>query len=419
MSHNYNPWQDMLAVLDEAAKNLGLKESDYVTLKHPERELTVGVPVVMDDGRTEVFTGYRVQHSSTRGPYKGGIRFHPDANEDEVKALAAWMTFKCAVVNIPYGGAKGGIKVDPTKLSREELRRMTRRYTAMIMPIIGPEKDIPAPDVNTDAQIMGWLMDTYSMMQGHVVPGVVTGKPIDMGGSLGRNEATGRGAMFMLMALLKKLNKKPEDITIAVQGFGNVGGIGAKLMREKGCKIVAIGDAFTAIYKKDGINVEAALEYAKNNKKSLVGYSEPGLTTIPQADVLTADVDVLFPAALENQINEDNADKIKAKYIIEGANGPTTKAADKILSDKGVVIVPDVLANSGGVTVSYFEWVQNIQSFYWEEEYVNDRLYRLMTVAFEDVWALHEQKKVTLRQAAWMVALRRIVNAKKIRGVFP
>lgn len=409
----------MLSVLDEAAGKLGLEKSEYISLRYPERELTVAVPVVMDDGRTEVFTGYRVQHSSSRGPCKGGIRFHPDANQDEVKALAAWMTFKCAVVNIPYGGAKGGVQCDPAKLSKNELRRMTRRYTAMILPIIGPEQDIPAPDVNTDGQIMAWLMDTYSMMKGYAVPAVVTGKPFDIGGSLGRPEATGRGAMFTLMNLLEKMNVKPSDVTVSVQGFGNVGSVGAKLMQEQGCKIVAIGDAFTNLYKKDGINVVAAMEYATKNKRSLLGYQEPGIQVISGEELLCLDVDVLYPAALENQINESNASKIRAKYIVEGANGPTTKAADDILAKKGVIVAPDILANAGGVVVSYFEWVQNKDSFMWTEDRINDSLKQVMRTAFEEVWAVHKDKNVTLRMAAWLVSLRRVVNAKKLRGVFP
>lgn len=419
MKKDYNPWKDMLAVLDEAAEKLGLRYDDYVTLRYPERELIVSVPVVMDNGRLEVFTGYRVQHSSSRGPCKGGIRFHPSADLDEVKALAAWMTFKCAVVNIPYGGSKGGVQCDPSKLSEGELSRITRRYTSSIMPIVGPEKDIPAPDVNTNPQIMAWYMDTYSMITGYAVPGCVTGKPIDIGGSLGRTAATGRGAMLTLLNVLQKLGRKPQDQTIAVQGFGNVGSIGAKLMFERGCKIVAIGDEFTSLYKKEGIDIEAAIIYAANNKKSLSGYHEPGINVISHEDLLALDVDVLFPAALENQINADNAAAVRAKIIIEGSNGPTTKEADVILNEKGVVVVPDILTNAGGVVVSYFEWVQNRDSLAWEEDHVNDLLERVMGKAFAEVWQLHNEKNVSLRMAAWMLALKRICNAKKFRGVFP
>ena len=419
MTHNYNPYESMLGVLDEAAKNLGLTYNDYVTLRTPERELLVSVPVVMDDGHTEVFQGYRVQHSSTRGPCKGGIRFHPDTNLDEVKALAAWMTWKCAVVGIPYGGAKGGVTCDPSKMSEAELRKMTRRYTTMIMPIIGPDKDIPAPDVNTDAQVMAWIMDTFSMLKGYAIPGVVTGKPIEIGGSLGRREATGRGAMITLLNYMQKSGEKPADTRLAVQGFGNVGSTGAKLMYDKGFKIVAIGDAFCALYKKDGIDVPAAIAYAEQNKKSLLGYSEPGLEVIPQADLLTLDVDVLFLAALENQINLHNVEKIRARIILEGANGPTTNEADEVLQQKGVIVLPDILTNAGGVVVSYFEWVQNNESFMWDEDYINLNLEKIMNKAFAEIWELHEQKKVSFRMAAYMLALGRVVKAKKLRGVFP
>lgn len=419
VNNGYNPYQNMLGVLDEAAKQLGLEYNDYVTLRVPERELTVAIPVVMDDGHTEVFEGYRVQHSSTRGPCKGGIRFHPASDLDEVKALAAWMTWKCAVVNIPYGGAKGGVKCDPTKLSEAELRKLTRRYTAMILPILGPEKDIPAPDVNTDARVMAWIMDTFSMFKGYAVPAVVTGKPLEIGGSLGRKEATGRGAMFSLANLFSKLGRKEENMTVAVQGFGNVGSIGAKLMRDRGFKIVGISDAYTALYKKEGIDVEAAMRYAEQNNRSLEGYTEEGLQQISNAGLLTLEVDVLFPAALENQINKHNAHDIRAKIIVEGANGPTTREADEILNKKGVIIIPDILANAGGVVVSYFEWVQNQESFMWDEDYINNNLEKVMRRAFEEVWQVHAEKAVPLRMAAYMVALNRVVKAKKLRGVFP
>lgn len=419
MGEQYNPFQNMLEVLDDAAKKLGLDYNDYVTLRSAERELIVSVPVVMDDGHTEVFQGYRVQHSSTRGPCKGGIRFHTDTNLDEVKALAAWMTWKCAVVNIPFGGAKGGVTCDPSRLSVTELRKITRRYTAMILPIIGPEKDIPAPDVNTDAQIMAWIMDTFSMLKGYAIPGVVTGKPLEIGGSLGRPDATGRGALFTLLRLLEKRGEKPQDMTVAVQGFGNVGCAGAKLMQKQGCKIVSIADASGVIYNPSGIDISAAATYAENNHKSLQGYQEPGLQVIDTEAFFALAVDILFPAAMENQINEANADKIKAKIVLEGANGPTTRAADKILEDKGVVVVPDILANAGGVVVSYFEWVQNNESFMWDEGYINRNLEKVMTKAFEEVWAIHQEKQVSLRTAAYMLALARVVKAKKWRGVFP
>ncbi|QNB48159.1 glutamate dehydrogenase [Thermanaerosceptrum fracticalcis] len=419
MSEAYNPYQTMLNVLDEAAKKIGLKYNDYVTLRYPERELTVSIPVVMDDGRTEVFTGYRIQHSSSRGPCKGGIRFHPDVNLDEVKALAAWMTWKCALVNIPYGGAKGAVKCDPSKMSIDEIRRLTRRYTAMILPILGPEKDIPAPDVGTNAQIMAWIMDTYSMFKGYAVPEVVTGKPLEIGGSLGRTEATGRGVMFTVLNLIEKLRLAKENMTVAVQGFGNVGSIAAKLLKDQGFKIVAISDVSCALYKKEGIDIDKAIFYAKNNQNLLQGYTEEGLSVITNKELLTLDVDILIPAALENQITEDIATEMGAKIIVEAANGPTTNMADKILEERNIILVPDILANAGGVVVSYFEWVQNEQSFMWDEDYINSNLEKVMKKTFEEVWQVHKEKNVTLRMAAYMVALDRVAKAKKIRGIFP
>ena len=419
MAGEYNPYENMLAVMEAAAKLLGFESNDIITLRTPERALTVSVPIVMDDGRTEVFEGYRVQHSSTRGPCKGGVRFHPDADLNEVKALAAWMTWKCAIVNIPYGGAKGGIRVDPATLSKTELARLTKSYTIQISPIIGPQCDIPAPDVNTNGEIMGWMMDAYSMLKGYSVPAVVTGKPLEIGGSIGRSEATGRGAMQTLMKYLEKVGLDPVGLTVAVQGFGNVGSIGARLMREKGCKIVAIADHTGVVYNPSGIDVPKAEAYAMKNGKALKGYTEDGLKTISIEEFWALQVDVLFPAALENQINASNAASIKARVIVEGANGPTSVEADSILEKKGVMILPDVLANAGGVVVSYFEWVQNLNSFMWEEEYVNANLTRTMEKAFEDVWNIHQEKKVPMRMAAYMMALRRVVNTKKIRGTFP
>lgn len=419
MSEEFNPYQSMLNVLDEAAKKIGLKYNEYVTLRYPERELTVSIPVVMDDGRTEVFTGYRIQHSSSRGPCKGGIRFHPDVNLDEVKALAAWMTWKCALVNIPYGGAKGAVKCDPSKMSIDEIRRLTRRYTAMILPILGPEKDIPAPDVGTNAQIMAWIMDTYSMFKGYAVPEVVTGKPLEIGGSLGRTEATGRGVMFTVLNLIEKLRLAKENLTVAVQGFGNVGSTAAKLLKDQGFKVVAISDVSCALYKKEGIDIDKAIAYAKSNKNILQGYWEDGLSVITNKELLTLDVDILIPAALENQITEDIATETGAKIIVEAANGPTTNAADKILEERNIILVPDILANAGGVVVSYFEWVQNEQSFMWDEDYINSNLEKVMKKSFEEVWQVHKEKNVTLRMAAYMVALERVAKAKKIRGIFP
>ncbi|SFL54250.1 Glu/Leu/Phe/Val family dehydrogenase [Pelosinus propionicus] len=419
MLKKYNPFQNMLDVLDDAAKRLDLSENEYITLRHSERELVVSVPVVMDDGRTEVFTGYRVQHNSTRGPCKGGIRFHPEADLDEVKALAAWMTWKCAVVNIPYGGAKGGIKCNPAKMSEAELKRMARRYTAMILPIIGPERDIPAPDVNTDGKVMAWIMDTFSMLKGYAVPGIVTGKPVEIGGSLGRKEATGRGVMLTLLNFLGKIGFKKESMTVAVQGFGNVGSIAAKLLHDEGLKIVAISDSSCALYKKEGINIEAAIAYSERNNRLMAGYKEAGIEVISNEKLLALDVDVLVPAALENQIKEENVATIQARIIIEAANGPITTYADEFLHKKGIVVIPDILANAGGVVVSYFEWVQNAQSFMWDENYINNNLEKVMKKAFEEVWQVHIEQGVSMRIAAYMVALSRVVSAKKLRGIFP
>jgi glutamate dehydrogenase/leucine dehydrogenase len=419
MEGKYNPYENMLTVLEEAAGKLGLCRNDYVALRTAEREMIVSVPVVMDDGRTEVFQGYRVQHSSTRGPCKGGVRFHPEADLDEVKALAAWMTWKCAVVNIPYGGAKGGIRVDPGKLSLNELTRMTKRYVAQILPLIGPQQDIPAPDLNTDGQVMAWMMDAYSMLKGYSVPAVVTGKPLEIGGSLGRVEATGRGAMLTLLSYLEKIGKKGDGMTVAVQGFGNVGGTGAKLLREQGFKIVAVTDVDGSIYNPDGIDVPRALAYAHTHGKTLKEYAEPGTKRISAEEFWALPVDILFPAAMENQINESNAKSIKAKIILEGANGPTTVEADAILNAKGVEIIPDILANAGGVVVSYFEWVQNLEAFTWEEDEVNHKLAKIMEKAFDDVWKISRGKKVPLRMAAYMVALDRVVKARQLRGIFP
>lgn len=419
MMKKYDPYQNMLDVLDDVAAKLELQYDDYAPLRVPERELTVAIPVEMDDGHIEVFEGYRVQHSNARGPYKGGIRFHPESDLNEVKALAAWMTWKCAVANIPYGGAKGAIKCDPARLSQTELRRMTRRYTTMILPVLGPDQDIPAPDVGTDANVMAWIMDTYSIFKGHAVPAVVTGKPVDIGGSLGRRDATGRGVMLTLLNLLEKMGREPHNTTVAVQGFGNVGNAAARLMKDKNFKIVAIGDASGAFYKSDGIDIDAASKYAAENKRMLKGYKETGLKSITNAELLTLDVDVLVPAAFENQINQKNAAAIRAKIVVEGANGPTTKEADAIMESKGVTVVPDILANAGGVVVSYFEWVQNQESFKWDEDYVNSNLAKIMKQAFEDVWAIHCERNVSLRMAAWMVAVDRVIKARKIRGIFP
>ena len=417
MEKAYNPYENMLSVLESAARMLGLEEDDYVTLKYPERELKVSIPVKMDDGSLKVFEGYRVQHSSLRGPCKGGIRYHQDANMDEVKALAAWMSFKCAVADIPYGGGKGGIKVDPSTLSKGELERLTRRFTAMILPLIGPTKDIPAPDVNTNAEIMGWMMDTYSVFQGYSVPGVVTGKPIEIGGSLGRGEATGRGVMIVTNELLKRLGRPVEGTRVAVIGMGNVGGTAARLMHEAGYKIVAVGDISGGYIDENGIDMEDLYKFV--SKRNLVKDYKGGGRFVTTQDVIACDCDILVPAALENQITADNAASIKADLIVEGANGPTTVEADAILEKAGKIVVPDILANSGGVVVSYFEWTQNIQSVTWDEEDVNKALEKKMIKAFAEVWGQAQENKTTMRMGAYMTAINRIVKARKFRGIFP
>ena len=405
MSEKYNPYDNVLKVVEQASEILGYPQRDCEAIKYPERELKVAVPVEMDDGTTHVFEGYRIQHSTSRGPAKGGIRFHPAVNLDEVKALAAWMTFKCAVVNIPYGGGKGGVVCDPNKLSENEIRAITRRFTAAIAPLIGPEQDIPAPDVGTNAAVMGWMMDTYSMLKGHCVHGVVTGKPIELGGALGRNEATGRGVMFTTKNILKKLGQDPNGATAAIQGMGNVGSITAKLLYKEGMKIVAVSDVSGGIYKEDGLNVPAILEYLSKDRRNLLkDYNEEGMSRITNEELLELDVKVLIPAALENQINASNADRIKANIIVEAANGPIAAEADETLNAKGIVIVPDILANAGGVVVSYFEWVQNIQSVSWTEEAVNEKLKNIMDPAFEAVWNIAEQQHTTLRTGAYLIA---------------
>jgi glutamate dehydrogenase (NAD(P)+) len=397
---------------------LGLEEDDYVRFKYPERELKVSVPVKMDDGSVKVFEGYRVQHSSVRGPSKGGIRYHQNVDLQEVKALAAWMSLKCAIADIPYGGGKGGICVDPKKLSMGELERLTRKYTSMIAPIIGPDNDIPAPDVNTNGQIMAWFVDTYSNISGKYSPAVVTGKPLEVGGSLGRTEATGRGVMICAREIVKKKGMDVKGCKVAVQGAGNVGLLGARLMAEEGFTIVAISNSSGGVYKESGLDIHAIEKYLSVKGNLLKDYEEDGIAHVSNAEVLTCDCDILVPAALENQITAENADQIKASIIVEGANGPTSIEADKILEAKGVVVVPDVLANGGGVIVSYFEWVQNREMFYWEEDEVNARLEKKMLSAFEKVYSVGQEYGASMRQSAYMVALDRMVAAGKLRGMF-
>lgn len=412
----YNPYENMLSVLEQAAQKLGLKQDEYETLKYPERELTVSIPVRMDNGELKVFEGYRVQHNSSRGPYKGGIRYHQNTDKDEVKALAAWMSFKCAVVNIPYGGAKGGIKVDPTKLSREELIRLTRRYTTRILPLIGPDQDIPAPDVNTNGEVMGWIMDTYSMFKGHCVPGVVTGKPIEIGGSIGRTEATGRGVTIITEQCLEDLGMDPVAQRYVVQGMGNVGGTAAKILHSEGKKVIAVSDWSGAIMKEDGLDIPEIAEYLADRKHCLKDYKNDQVKHISNEELLTCDCDVLIPAALENQITAEIAPKVQAKVIIEAANGPTSVEADDILAERGIIVVPDILANAGGVVVSYFEWVQNIQSMAWELDEVNAMLKKVMLKAYNEVSTMSKEKNSTMRMGAYMVAINRICTAGKLRG---
>jgi glutamate dehydrogenase (NAD(P)+) len=420
MSKEYNAYKEVVETIETAAGILGLKRNEYEAIKYPERELKVSIPIDMDDGSVRVFEGFRVQHSSSRGPCKGGIRYHQDVNIDEVKALATWMSFKCAVVNIPYGGAKGAVIVDPAELSKNELKRLTRRYTAMILPLIGPEKDIPAPDVGTNAEIMGWIMDTYSMFKGYAVPGVVTGKPVDIGGSLGRKEATGRGVMFMTREILSRLGMPMKGTGIAIQGMGNVGGTAARLLYGEGCRIAAVSDVSGGLYRKEGLDINDITSFIERSRGNLLkDYEADGVKHITNRDVLTTDVEVLIPAALENQITEDIAEKVKARIIVEGANGPTTIGADRILAGMGKVIVPDILANAGGVVVSYFEWVQNIQSLTWDEEEINKTLEKIMIKAFNEVWDRSKEKQITMRLGAYVVGLDRIAKAKKIRGIFP
>lgn len=418
MSGIYNPYDNMLAILRDAAQRLGYQPAEYATLEYTERELKVSVPVEMDDGSVQVFDGYRVQHSSLRGPCKGGIRFHPDVDINEVKALAAWMTIKCAVVNIPYGGGKGAVRVDPSRLSRKELQRLTRRYTAMILPIIGPDKDIPAPDVNTNAETMGLIMDTYSMMVGHSVPDVVTGKPVEIGGSLGRKEATGRGVMLVTQKTMEDLRMAPDQTRIAIQGAGNVGGTAARLLSELGCRIVALSDVSGGLYAAEGLPV-AQISAHLAGGGMIRDFEAAGVSHVSNHDVLTCPCDILIPAALENQITDEVARQLQAGVIVEAANGPTTVEADAVLQERGVLLVPDVLANAGGVIVSYFEWVQNIQKLMWDITQVNTMLKKILLQAYEEVQALGREENVPLRTAAYMVALKRLVTAKRFRQIFP
>ena len=411
-----NPWQSAQHQFDEAAGLLNLDPGLRLILREVQREFTCHFPVQMDDGTVRNFTGYRVQHNINRGPAKGGLRFHPDVSLDEVKALAMWMTWKCAVVNIPYGGAKGGVIVDPYALSRNELEHLTRRFATEISILVGPDRDIPAPDVGTNAEVMAWFMDTISMHHGYSMTATVTGKPVEVGGSLGRADATGRGVMICTVAALETMGLKPFNQRVVVQGFGNVGNVSARLLEEAGCQVVAVSEDYGGIYNPLGLPVKKLLQYRAENK-TLKGF--PGAELVANDDLLKIECDVLVPAALENQITSRNAGEIHAKLVVEGANGPTTPEADDILRRRGVTVVPDILANAGGVTVSYFEWVQDLQSFFWSEHEINARLESIMNRSFKEVLAIRDEKKVDLRTAAYLLAVRRVADATADRGIYP
>jgi glutamate dehydrogenase (NAD(P)+) len=411
-----NPWISAEIRFDEAAARLKLDDGMCKVLRSAAKEITVHIPVQLDDGRIEVFTGYRVQHSIARGPGKGGIRYAPDVNLDEVRALAAWMTWKCAVVNIPFGGAKGGVICDPKLLSDSELERLTRRYTAELIDVIGPERDVPAPDVGTNDKVMAWIMDTYSMHVRHATTAVVTGKPMELGGSRGRSEATGRGCMIVTLQALKRFGMEPASTRVVIQGFGNVGGMAARLMSRAGFKIICIVEYDAAVYNPNGLDIEALMEHRRETG-SIADF--PGGETIDKHEGLYLECDVLIPAATENVITSRNAHRIRCKILCEGANGPTTAVADKILAEKKIFVIPDILANAGGVTVSYFEWVQDRQGFFWNEQLVNERLEEIMVASFDAVVSFADKHEgVNNRTAAYMLALDRVASAIRTRGIY-
>jgi glutamate dehydrogenase (NAD(P)+) len=410
-----NPWLAAETRFDNAAEKLQLDDGVRKVLKSPAREITVSIPVQLDDGRLEVFTGYRVQHSIARGPGKGGIRYAPDVTLDEVRALASWMTWKCAVVNIPFGGAKGGVICNPALLSDGELERLTRRYTAGIIDMIGPERDVPAPDVNTNDRVMAWIMDTYSMHVGHTTTAVVTGKPMELGGSRGRIEATGRGCMMVTLEALKRFGLSPEETRVVIQGFGNVGGMAAKLMAARGFKIIAIAERDGAVYNRNGLDIAALARY-RAETGSVVDF--PEAEAMGTSEAMFLECDVLVPAATENVVTSENAARLRCRVLCEGANGPTTAIADEILADKKIFVIPDILANAGGVTVSYFEWVQDRQGFFWNEDLVNKRLAEIMVGSFAAVTGYGEKHRVDNRTAAYMLALDRVATAVKLRGIY-
>jgi len=410
-----NPFEAMMSRFDFAAQKLRLDPGLYKVLRSPEKQIIVSVPIVRDNGEVEVYTGYRVLYNTSRGPAKGGIRFDTNVTLDEVKALAAWMTWKCAVVNIPFGGSKGGVICDPFHLSNAELERITRRYTSAIIDTLGPDSDVPAPDVNTNERVMAWIMDTYSMQKRHTVTAVVTGKPIEMGGSLGRREATGRGCMLVTREALKRLRMPVAGTRVAIQGFGNVGSIAAQLMEELGLNIVAVSDKSGGVYNPDGLRIKEVLQHCRQ-KRFVADYKEAEHITNDQ--LLTIDCDVLVPAAMENVITSKNARDVKARIICEGANGPTTANADKILEENGVFVIPDILANAGGVTVSYFEWVQDRGGYFWDEETVNQRLERIMVQSFDEVASMAGRHGLNLRIGAYMLAIERVAAVHRLRGMY-
>lgn len=418
---NSNPFENALKQFDKAAKILNLTENQIARIKEPRRIVELNLPVRMDDGSVRTFKGYRVHHNIDRGPAKGGIRFHPDVNMDDVKALAFWMTFKCAVVGIPFGGGKGGVIVDPATLSKNELENLTRRYCAELVDLFGPDSDVPAPDINTNAQIMAWIFDTYSMHKRQHLPGVVTGKPLELGGSVGRNKATAQGMVFCVREAANHLKINLNQAKVAIQGFGNAGSFAAKLLSEDGAKVIGISDLSGAYYNPDGIDIVKALETCQNNKRWLLQGLEKN-TKVEKLDnpmkVLELDVDILIPAALENQITDENAPNVKARIIAECANGPVTPEADEILDKKNVFILPDILCNAGGVTVSYLEWVQNRMGFYWSEEQVNENLHRMMVKAFHEVLAISQQHNISMRIAAFVQAIDRVTTVSELRGLY-
>jgi len=420
MSEETNPFAIAQHQFDLAADRLDLDVGMRAVLRVPQRELAVNFPVKHDDGSIHVYSGYRVQHNITRGPAKGGIRYHPAVDIDEVRALAMWMTWKCSLVNIPFGGAKGGVVLDPKLLSQNELERLTRRFATEISVIIGPERDIPAPDMNTNAQVMAWFMDTISMNRGYTIPAVVTGKPLGIGGSLGRVDATGRGVSIVTREAAKHLGVRLEKANVVIQGFGNVGSVSAEILAEMGCRIVAVSDVTGGYYNRQGLDIPAMIEHVRaSQNRSLAGYEQRGMERTTNAELLELPCDFLIPAALENQITGLNANRIKARVLIEAANGPTTPDADEILYDRGVFVVPDILANAGGVTVSYFEWVQGLQEFFWTEEEINERLERIMMRSFATTLELALKERISMRLAAYLVSVKRVAEATVLRGIYP